>query len=130
MSKRILVIEDDQQLRRLIRTFLQFEGYEVVEAQDGLQGFEIFQTQPIDLVILDMIMPVKDGMETLMDLRVKSPDLGIIVMSGGDGTGPEPYLEIATRFGASRILPKPFGRHGLIRAVQKTIESTIDPRRD
>jgi len=130
MSKRILVIEDDQQLRRLIRTFLQFEGYEVVEAQDGLQGFEIFQTQPIDLVILDMIMPVKDGMETLMDLRVKSPDLGIIVMSGGDGTGPEPYLEIATRLGASRILPKPFGRHGLIRAVQATIESAINPRRE
>jgi DNA-binding response OmpR family regulator len=128
MSRRILVIEDDKQLRRVISKSLQFEGYDVIEAQDGLQGLEIFQTQPIDLVILDMIMPVKDGMETLMDLRVESPDLGIIAISGGDGLGSKPYLEMATAFGASCVLPKPFGRHGLIRAVQKTIESTIESK--
>jgi|WetSurMetagenome_2_1015567.scaffolds.fasta_scaffold127659_2 DNA-binding response OmpR family regulator len=126
MPKRILVIEDNGPIRRLISTYLRRDGYEVIEAEDGHKGLEIFLAHPTDLVILDMVMPIKDGMETLMDLRVKFPRLGIIAMSGGDGNGPEPYLEIAIRCGASHILPKPFGRHGLIRAVRRTIKSTAD----
>jgi len=126
MPKRILIIEDDAPIRRLISRYLRGDGYEVIEAEDGQQGLQSFESQPIDLVLLDMVMPRKDGMETLLDLRVKFPRLGIIAMSGGDGNGPEPYLEIAIRYGASHILPKPFGRHGLIRAVRKAVKSTDD----
>jgi|GEM_PF-2967136 len=101
-------------------------AYDVFEAEDGEQGLEILHAQSMDLVILDMLMPRKDGIETLMDLKVEYPRLGVIAMSGGDGNGPEPYLEIATRYGADRVLPKPFGRHGLMRAVRETIKSTSD----
>jgi DNA-binding response OmpR family regulator len=126
MPERILIIEDNGPIRRLIKTYLRQEGYEVLEAEDGQQGLEIFEAQPIDLVILDMVMPRKDGMETLMDLRVKFPALGILAMSGGDGNGPEPYLAIAARYSANAVLPKPFGKHGLMRAIRKAIKSTAE----
>jgi CheY-like chemotaxis protein len=126
MAKAILVIDDNGPIRRLIGMYLRQEGYEVVEVEGGEEGIEVLESQPIDLVLLDMVMPGLNGVETLMNLRMKFPRLRVIAMSGGDGNGPEPYLAIALGYGANSVLRKPFGRYGLLGVVRKTVESTND----
>lgn len=113
----ILIIDDDANLRDSLRRTLQKAGYTVVEACDGVQGLQSLTTIPIDLVLLDVFMPDKDGLDTIRDLRVTKPDLRVIVMSGGGTKGSVDVLQIARYLGASRTLVKPFSRGRLLEAV-------------
>ncbi len=115
---RILIIDDNAELRKLLRQILEGEGYEVLEAADGIEGLEIYKDEPTDLVITDLIMPEKEGIETIRELKMDFPDVKIIAMSGGGRIGPESYLDMAQKLGALQTLTKPLDRKELLEAVR------------
>ncbi len=117
----ILVVDDDNQIRRMLRRILEKEGYEVVEAIDGDEAMRIYQERPVDLVITDLIMPKKEGIETIIELRRIFPEVKIIAISGGGRVGPAIYLTMAEKLGASRIFTKPFEKDELLAAVKELV---------
>jgi two-component system, chemotaxis family, chemotaxis protein CheY len=104
----ILVIDDDALVRRTIARMLRCWGYEVIVAEDGCRGVELFRSAAPALVITDIIMPDKDGIETIRDIRALRPDVKIIAMSGGGRIGNLDFLNIAAKLGAAEIISKPF----------------------
>ena len=118
----ILIVEDDSQIRALLRQMLERAGYEVMEAPDGKEGIRLYRERPADLIIMDIIMPKKEGIETIADLKLEFPEVKIIAMSGGGQIGPEAYLQIAESFGAQRIFTKPIDRQELLVAVQELLD--------
>ena len=99
---RILVIEDDDEVRALLESLLTRDGHVVATAANGKQGVAAFLAEPFDLVITDIIMPEKDGIEAIMDLRRGRPDLKLIAISGGGRAEPQNYLPSAQLRGANR----------------------------
>lgn len=122
---RILVIDDDDQIRRTLCHVLEIEGHEVVNASNGKEGIRLFKENGADLIIADIIMPEKEGLETIMELRRDFPDVRIIAISGGGQVAPEPYLVLAKQLGASRTLAKPFEREELLEAVQALLSQSV-----
>jgi len=114
----ILIIEDDRTIREVLRQILEHAGYEVMEASDGKEGISLYRKRQADLIITDIIMPKKEGLETIVDLKAEFSEVKIIAISGGGRLGPETYLELAEGFGANRLLNKPFGHEELLEAVQ------------
>jgi CheY-like chemotaxis protein len=110
----ILVIDDEQAIRTLLSTALQLEGHNVMEASTGRQGLAVYRQSPADLVILDMLMPVLDGLETIIELTREFLDVKAIAMSGVDGD--QPLLSRARLLGARQSLRKPFGIEELLSA--------------
>ncbi|MFC1834955.1 response regulator [Thermodesulfobacteriota bacterium] len=123
MAARILVIDDDEAMRFMLREMLGRAGYEVVEAPNGSVGTKLFRESPTDLIITDMVMPEKDGMETIMELRTEFPDVKIIALSGGAKIGPYSYLMTAKRFGAEKTFTKPVKRVELLDAVRELLKA-------
>jgi len=119
---RILLVEDDKQLRTLIKLFLEEAGYEVFEASDGQQIREGFDPPP-DLIITDVLMPGVDGLELIMQVRRREPNIKILAVSGGGQISGETYLTIAEKLGAQRTLAKPFTRAAFLAAVSDALES-------
>ncbi|MDY6952940.1 MAG: response regulator, partial [Thermodesulfobacteriota bacterium] len=120
-TARILVIDDDVQIRRMLRKLLEGTGYEVTEAPDGRQGISLYRQDPCDLVITDIIMPDKEGLETIRELRRDFPHVKIVAISGGGRASPDEYLHMAKSFGAKRTLAKPFDQKELLEAVQELV---------
>jgi DNA-binding response OmpR family regulator len=114
---RILVIDDDVQIREMLRQMLEREGYEVADAPDGKAAMKIQREDPAHLIITDIIMPEKEGLETIKEVRQEFPEVKIIAISGGGRIKPEPYLKIAEKFGARYIFTKPVEREELLAAV-------------
>ncbi len=119
---RILIIDDEAMIRNLLVQILEREGYETVTASGGKDGIKIYRENPADLIITDLLMPEKDGIETIMELRRDFQDVKIIAMSGGGKIDPETYLEIAKTMGAIEIITKPFGLRELLEKVQELLE--------
>ncbi len=107
---RILVIDDEPLIRKYLRALLEPAGHEVVEAGDGIAGLKAFQSQPADLVFCDLFMPLKEGLETIRELRQLAHAVPIVAMSGGTPLGAMDFLPVATRMGATRIMAKPFSK--------------------
>jgi len=118
---RILLIDDDDDVRSTLKQILEREGYRVLEASDGNQGLKIFKEKPIDLIITDLIMPEKDGMEIIIEIQRDYPKTKLIAISGGGKIGAEHYLEIAKRTGAMLTLQKPVERKSLLEAIQNLL---------
>jgi DNA-binding response OmpR family regulator len=115
---KILVIEDDDQFRRIVAKMLSAEGHEIIGAADGLRGMELFREQHPDLVITDIIMPTREGMETIIELRRHSPTIKIIAMSGSFAPGDSlDVLKMAKLIGADEIIGKPFRAEELRKLV-------------
>lgn len=118
---RILVIDDDANIREIIVEMLTDAGYEVVAAGSGTNGIRLFRQAPFDLVVTDLIMPDKDGLEVVMELRKDFPGVKIITLSGN------PFgrssLETSRALGAARTLGKPFSEDQLLEAVRDVLES-------
>lgn len=115
---RVLVIEDEAALRQTIRRMLESAGHEVVEAENGRTGLEIFRKNSLDVVITDIIMPNKEGIETIRDIRALNPDIRIVAISGGGRTKNFDFLRIAGKLGANATLAKPFQRQQLLAALE------------
>ena len=119
----ILLVEDDEGVRTLLHKALVAAGHEVEDAWNGDIALAAYRRQSRDLVITDLVMPEKDGLETIMALRRLNPAVKIIAMSGGGrtlGLG-QLYLETASTFGANRILAKPFTSTALLTAVSEVL---------
>ena len=120
---RILLVEDDEAVRKILRKTLVSAGYEVEEAPNGNIALAAYRRQASDVVITDLVMPEKDGLETIRELRRLDPAAKIIAMSGGGRIlGPaQLYLESARLFGALQILAKPFTASALLKAVSDVL---------
>ena len=117
-SHRILIIDDDDLVRQTLRRVLESVGFQVVEAADGRQGTLLYRSDPVDLVITDLLMPVKEGFETIRELRQINADAKIIAISGGGRAGGADFLEMAKKLGADRVIAKPFRPAELVDAVR------------
>lgn len=113
----ILLIDDDDILRDVLAGALAHYGHVVRQASNGNEGLKSYREQPADLVITDIVMPEKEGLDTIRDLRRDFPNARVIAMSGGLAHDPRLYLHMAGKFGAHAVLAKPFPLADLIRAV-------------
>jgi len=125
--ERILIIDDEPSILEVLRKILQFEGYDVVTAANGEEGLELFRQTPCDLVITDMVMPAKDGLQTILDLRNEKPDLPVIAMSGGGTISKERYLAVAGYLDRVITIAKPFSVGTVSEAVAKLLSETDTP---
>jgi DNA-binding response OmpR family regulator len=121
MSDQILVIEDDFAVRELILQTLSKAGYEVIAAGDGVEGLNLFREKNPALVITDIVMPQKEGLQTIIELRQESPGVKVIAMSGGGRYCNADYLKLARKFGAARTVSKPFMREEMLTAVRELL---------
>jgi len=120
--KRILIVEDEAGLRGLMCQALERCGYGVQGAGDGRAALALFQQQPADLVITDILMPEVEGLETIVSLRKQRPNLKIIAISGGGYYAGHDYLPVAQALGAARTLSKPFTCEELEAAVRSLLD--------
>jgi DNA-binding response OmpR family regulator len=116
MAKLIVIIEDDEQLRNMLKLSFELEGYQVLGLQDGSE-FEFIRPEQVDLVITDLIMPDKDGLKVIRELKTAQPSLKMVAISGGGRKGPDSYLDTALNLGVDLAIAKPFERKELIRQV-------------
>ena len=119
---RILIIDDEDQSRDMLSQVLSRAGYDVSTACDGNEGIELFRAVVADLIITDILMPGKEGLETIMELRRDFPEVKIVAMSGGGRTGNLNFLDIAERLGAQRTLQKPFHLQEVLQVVQEVLQ--------
>ena len=119
--KKVLIIDDDHDFRRMLCSKLKKSGYEVEEAEDGVKGINKFIETPVNLVVTDIIMPEKEGMETILELKKIDPSVKIIVVSGGGRSVPQDYLNIAEYFGAIKSFRKPFNLNEFVNTVDNLI---------
>lgn len=120
---RILVIEDEEGLRRLVYRVLHEAGHEVLLARESVKGLSLWRSHEVNLVIADLGLPGRSGLETIIHMRTLEPNLPIIVISG---RGEEELIDLMTRssrLSSVRIVVKPFGAEELLAAVQQTLES-------
>ena len=113
----ILVVDDEPMLRRTLRAILEKAGHTVAEAGDGQQALKIFSANKPDLVLTDIIMPDREGVETIGELRQLDAQVPIIAMSGGGSTGGDLFLTLAIQVGATRTLAKPIRQTDLLEAI-------------
>lgn len=125
--KTILVIDDDPLVRRTIERILQKRGYGVHLAADGRQGLRAYRCLRPDLVITDIVMPVKDGLDTIRRLRSWSPAARIIAISGGNRASRGDLLAGAMALGASAAIAKPFGPEELLAKVTENLAPECTP---
>ena len=118
---RILIIDDDEGLRRILGQILVRAGHVVTEAVDGCEGLKSFRKEPVDLVVCDLIMPDKEGLETISVLRKEFPAVKIIAISGGARVTGYDFLPAASGLGADVALAKPFTREQILEAVERLV---------
>lgn len=120
---RVLVIDDETLVRETIVEILADAPFEVREAKDGAHGIEVMEEFVADIVITDIIMPMKEGIETIIELRRRWPDVGIVAISGGGRNHSMDYLALAPDLGADAILPKPFRMDDVLKTVNSVLSA-------
>jgi two-component system, chemotaxis family, chemotaxis protein CheY len=118
----VLIVDDEEAIRRLIYETLKQAGYHVHEASNGKEGLTRYRESPTDLVIMDILMPDQDGLESILTLRQEFPEARIMAITGGsDMIGILNFLDVARMLGARRTLQKPFEMQQLLDAVHTEI---------
>jgi two-component system, chemotaxis family, chemotaxis protein CheY len=118
----ILVIDDDARVRRTMVRVLTGAGHSVIEAEEGQKGIVLLCEEKPDLVITDLVMPGKDGIETIREIREISPEMKIVAISGTHaGADGGLYLRAAEKLGADAILPKPFRAPEVLGTVERLL---------
>ena len=115
----ILVIDDEPSIRGLLRDVLERSGHTVVEAKDGREALDLYQKHKADLLIMDLLMPVVDGLKATLQLTREYMDTRIIAMTGAQGD--RNFLDIAKLFGAHRTFAKPFDLKDMLNAVEEEL---------
>jgi CheY-like chemotaxis protein len=121
---RILLIEDEQPVRDLIHLVLERVGHEVVDAPDGSVGAALFHARPPDLIITDILMPVKEGLAVIREVKRDHPSTPILAMSGGSSRTDYDPLPVAEMLGADRTMSKPLDLPALLQAVEELLAAT------
>ena len=124
---RVLVVEDDEQVRIVLREILEPEGHEVLEAPNGEVGTTLYRRDPVDLVTTNIVMPEKDGLELIRELRADFPGVKIIAISGCDPDDGKGYLSLAETYGARCTVPKPFSPDTIRTAVEELLKDDGEP---
>jgi CheY-like chemotaxis protein len=127
---KILVVDDDEDFRDLLTEIFEQAGYGVIEAVDGEQAIGRFRENQIGLVITDMVMPKKEGIEVILELCRDYPEIPIIAISGGGRLSSDDYLAWAEECGAARAFTKPFERQQILGAVQELLKQEVTPEKD
>lgn len=122
---KILIVDDEPSIRSLIEQALATRGYEVNTAGNGLEAIRMAAGEAFNLIMVDLIMPGKDGIETILALRANHPRTRIIAMSGGFNGGSQSYLPLAGKIGACRTLAKPFDFAAMFEAIEGEIGSPV-----
>lgn len=117
----ILIIDDEESVRLAIREMVESAGHQAVEAANGEQGIALQKESPADLVITDMIMPGKHGVDVIVELMRACPEVPIIAISGGRWRDNVDYLPIARKLGVRHIIDKPFEMSHLLEAVSECL---------
>ncbi len=121
MKKKIVLIDDDPDILEGLKDILLGEGYEVFCATDGIEGMDSIRDYKPDLIITDIIMPEKDGITLMFDVRREVPGVKTMVISGGGRISAQKHLEVAKKIGVDRVLAKPFSSTAFLNAVQELI---------
>lgn len=116
-----MVVDDDDMIRLTVRNILSAVGHVVIEAANGLEALKILAMKRPALIITDILMPEKEGIETILEIRRIFADIKIIAVSGGGRAHQMEFLDFAKQAGADRILPKPFSGQQLIAAINDLI---------
>ncbi len=120
---RILIVDDETDLRGMFKMLFESNGYEVIEASNGNEAIELYRSSPVDLIIMDVFMPEKEGIETILELTSEFPDVNVIAISGGGKVGTRDCLDSALEFGAKRVFTKPVTADRLLRAVEQILKN-------
>lgn len=117
----VLIVEDDNELREMLKLSLTRRRYIVMEAINGKDAISHFKPSITDLVVTDLIMPEEDGLKVILKLREIKPSLKIIAISGGGKAGPGSYLNLAKVLGADAVFSKPFSTNDLICKIEELV---------
>jgi len=118
---KILIVDDDDHVRLMLKKALERDSHDVLTAENGLVAGRLQRESPSEVIILDIIMPEKEGLETIMELRRDDPGVKIIAISGGGQLGPSKYLKMAKILGAAFALEKPVKLDELKAAIHQLI---------
>lgn len=118
----ILLVDDDELVRTMLEITLTKLGHQVTGARNGKEALRLFAAEPPELVLTDMVMPDKEGVEVIGELRRLQPDLKIIAMSGGGRGDATDYLKVARLMGAKHTLHKPFSTADLVDAIAAVLD--------
>jgi DNA-binding response OmpR family regulator len=118
VSKRILIIDDDAAVRTTLTAILEEHGYEIMVAENGQRGLAVFREARPDLLVTDIVMPVKEGLQTIIEIRREQPDMKIIAISGGSRSARHDFLDIARQLGAWDVIVKPFDPEDLAARIE------------
>lgn len=122
---RALVVDDDEAIREMLTIFLQRRGMEVVKAKDGREALNIYRDQSFDLIVTDMIMPDKEGIETILEIRAMKRPVKILAISGGGKVDQSMHLNLARSVGADRVLAKPFMPREFMQVVDELLAAPV-----
>ncbi|MCF8077042.1 MAG: response regulator [Desulfotignum sp.] len=121
--KHILIIDDDPQFRQMLKDILEDAGYEITTAANGVEGCLLYRKNPCGLVMTDIFMPEREGLETIRELKNEFPDVKIIAMSGGGRVVNTDFLKVARMMGANDIMKKPVEIDHLLRVVSQLLQA-------
>ena len=122
----ILIVDDQDAVRMVMRDALEQEGFQVQEARNGAEAILMYQENPADVIVTDIIMPDKEGIETIIELRDLAPDVKIIAISGGGRIRANDFLDMAKKLGAAHVLRKPFRMKELVDLVKSCLAKGRD----
>ncbi len=115
------MIDDEPYILLMLKKMLEKEGYEVDMATNGIEGISLYHDKGADLIITDIVMPEKEGLETIINLKSENPSLKVIAISGGGRVDSREYLHSAQLLGAERVFQKPFKKDEIVRAVNELL---------
>jgi CheY-like chemotaxis protein len=121
---RILIVDDDPAVRSTLRKIFRNEPYEILEACNGIEALQSCRQNPVDVMITDVVMPDKEGIETIIELRRDFENIKIIAISGGGKRRVDIYLSMAKSLGADYVFNKPVPIGDLLDAVRKLMDQT------
>jgi CheY-like chemotaxis protein len=119
----VLIVEDDKELREMLKMSLLRRGFTVLEAANGKEAITRFKPAITDLVVTDLIMPEEDGLKVVIKLREIKPTIKLIAISGGGKVGPGSYLNLAKALGADAIFSKPFSLNDLVTKIEQLLDN-------
>ncbi len=120
--KQILIIDDERQVRTVLKKILEREGFNVIVASDGKEGMDLFNKEPADLVVTDIIMPEKEGVEVIRQLKKGYKNVPIIAISGGGQIPAKAHLDSVKLFGVDAVFEKPVDKEEFLNAIRKALK--------
>ena len=118
---KIIVIDDEPYILLMLKKMLEKEGHLVEMATNGVEGINLYHKNGADLIITDIVMPEKEGLETIINLKTENPSLKVIAISGGGRVDSREYLHSAQLLGAEKIFQKPFKKDEIVQAVKELL---------